>query len=178
MKIEIQHAKNENHYFTTFKNSTLVAEPAFLGYWLTGLILYGFRYFSRNGHKIPVPVSDCLIQTGILVHFYPDILERMHPDKAVFSWHSRRCWLNLPASQSRFCFVSCNCIMTRMSSARSSLPRCSIGTHIRIMGCISSCRFLSGLMGLFPATHRTRRAVPEKPCWRKAVWNCRHSLWK
>ena len=38
------------------------------------LILYDFRYFSRNGHKIPVPVFGCLTQTGIPVRFYPDIL--------------------------------------------------------------------------------------------------------
>ena len=73
-----------------FKNSTLVAESTILGHGLTILILYGFRYFSRNEHKIPVPVSDCLTQTGIPVRFYPDTLKILLPGKAVFSWHSRR----------------------------------------------------------------------------------------
>ena len=34
------------------------------------------------GHKIPVPVSDCLMKTGIPVRFYPDILKFLTAERS------------------------------------------------------------------------------------------------
>uniref|UniRef100_UPI00405696D5 hypothetical protein n=1 Tax=Agathobacter sp. TaxID=2021311 RepID=UPI00405696D5 len=52
-----------------FINTHIVFESTLLRLFLQPLILLHFRYFLRNGHKIPVPAFSDSVQNGIPVHF-------------------------------------------------------------------------------------------------------------
>ena len=113
------------------------------------LILSGFRLSPRKWQKLPGCEFLRLGQIWNPEHFYSCSRQICHRHKAKASL--RHSWYLSDWSAFRFLCgcAPCNCIKTRMFSAYSSLPQCSITRSIETTGCISSVCFPSGLGDFF-----------------------------